>query len=285
MKKNLLAYRLKEPIPNTSFFILDLCGIILAFLLAFSLIQQEPKEAMPKVFYIAGTATLVYAIAFFLLKTYKLSIRYIGLQDVITVLKASALAIVILLGLAFITGMAQQVITLLIAHFLIANISLVLLRVFYKQLYLKQMQLQKTSKNIMIYGAGTSGVIVYKSLYAEGHLGSTVFAFIDDNPKLQGNTIDGLKILSPKSVTDKMLVKNNIEEVVISIQNLSISDLNKIVEVFVKTSVKLKLVPPVMDWINGRLEEEQMTEVCIDEVLKSLDVQIKNPSDFRGQEV
>ena len=74
-------------------------------------------------------------------------------------------------------------------------------------MYLQFVQPHSKTKKILIYGAGTSGIVTYNALKSEGHLSNVLCAFVDDNPKLHNSRINGIKVIGPKQVTKEFLAE------------------------------------------------------------------------------
>lgn len=145
-------------------------------------------------------------------------------------------------------------------------------------MYLQFVHPHSRTKHLLIYGAGTSGIITYNALKAEGHLNSVLCAFVDDNPRLHNSLINGVRVICPKQVTKEFLAEKKIEEIIISIQNISPVALNEIVKHFEDYPVKLKIVPPVSNWINGNLQVKQIQEIRIEDLLGRKSIELGKES-------
>ncbi len=55
-------------------------------------------------------------------------------------------------------------------------------------------------------------------------------------------------------LNEEFLSKKDISEVIFSVHNIEQKKLEEIVEGLVEFPVKVKIVPPVEDWINGELK-------------------------------
>ena len=80
---------------------------------------------------------------------------------------------------------------------------------------------RKGKKNILIYGAGQSGVLTLNTLKNDPKSGVIVVGFIDDNQSKAGKSLMGVKIYSPAQVLDSIIEKQQVEEIIIAIQNIS----------------------------------------------------------------
>lgn len=266
----LLKEQLKQQKPRWIVFLVDVHFTALALAVSILIVwQSEWNIGLKNSAVIAGIAILVYPLSFILFNTFKRIIRHTGLRDIVNVLEASSFALVLLFISLLVIDVPypKQSFILVVLHYLLTISSLVFLRILYKRMYLQFVQPHSRTKHILIYGAGTSGIITYNALKAEGHLGSVLCAFVDDNPKLHNSRINGIRVICPKQVTKAFLTEKKIEEIIISIQNISPVALNDIVKHFEDYPVKLKIVPPVSNWINGNLQAKQIQEIRIEDLL------------------
>ena len=100
---------------------------------------------------------------------------------------------------------------------------------------------------------------------------------MDEDPKKQGKFINGVPILAPHKVCEDYIINNNIEEIIVSIQNISSQKLRKLVDGLVALPTHVKIVPPIEKWINGELNVNQIKQVQIEDLLDRVPIQIDNP--------
>ena len=131
-------------------------------------------------------------------------------------------------------------------------------------------------KNILIYGAGESGIITHNTLLNHTKMRIKVVGFIDDSPQKIGKQINGVKVFSRDQITPHYINFNNVSEIIMSIQNVSSNQMRKILDEIVDLGVKFKTVPPVEDWINGELKASQIKNVQIEDLLDRPPIVIKN---------
>jgi FlaA1/EpsC-like NDP-sugar epimerase len=96
------------------------------------------------------------------------------------------------------------------------------------------------------------------------------------NVKLE-KKINLLKVFKLSEVNDKYIKKNNVEDVIISIQNIDPARLLQITGSLFALGLKVKIVPPVQHWIDGDLSVGQIKEVKIEDLLGRDPINIKNP--------
>lgn len=273
--------RLKKQTPRWFVFLVDIHSTVMSFIVALAIVwQSDWSIGLKNSAGVALIAFLVYPLSFMFFKSYKGIIRHTGLQDIVNVLKASTFALLLLLVALYVidSPYPKQSFTLVVLHYLITTSSLVFLRILYKRIFSQFIQSHRDAKHLLIYGAGTSGIITFNALQADGHVGNSVYAFIDDNPKLHRSRINGVKVISPKQVTKELIAKEEIEEIIISIQNIESAALNKIVARYEGFPVKLKIVPPVSNWIDGNLEAKQIQDIRIEDLLGRKTIHLEKDS-------
>lgn len=262
--------RLKKQTPRWFVFLVDIHSTVMSFIIALVIVwQSDWSIGLKNSAVIACIAFLVYPLSYLFFKTYMGIIRHTGLRDIVNVLKASSFALLLLLIALYTINSPypKQSFTLVVLHYLMTTSSLVFLRILYKRIFSQFIQPHRDATHVLIYGAGTSGIITFNALQADGRIGNTVYAFIDDNPKLHRSRINGIKVIAPQQVTKELIAKEEIEEIIISIQNIESAALNKIVGLYEGFPVKLKIVPPVSNWIDGNLEAKQIQDIRIEDLL------------------
>ncbi len=73
---------------------------------------------------------------------------------------------------------------------------MIALRVLFKALYTEIVNPYREKRNVIIYGAGESGIITKRTLDRDAGLKYKVLAFIDDDVKKFGKRLEGVTILS-----------------------------------------------------------------------------------------
>ncbi|GCD79165.1 hypothetical protein JCM30197_04120 [Schleiferia thermophila] len=96
-----------------------------------------------------------------------------------------------------------------------------------------------------------------------------VVAFLDDNPTKCGKVQDGIPVLKPDNVLNPDFIKSRrIHQLIIAVQNLSIERKKAIIEAGVELGLKVKVVPPAKNWIQGELTSKQIKNVRIEDLLE-----------------
>jgi len=126
----------------------------------------------------------------------------------------------------------------------------------------------RKKKEVIIYGAGESGIITKRTLDRDAGSRYKVIAFVDDDPGKAGNTLEGVSIYHAAEDLEGLLRSNQVENLVISIQNISPQRKQEIIEQCLQYDVPVMNVPPISNWINGELSFHQIRKIKIEDLLE-----------------
>lgn len=253
---------------------LDLICVAVAVMLAL-LIRASFKElsALPSDIYWKAPLLIlpVRAIFFLIFRTEKMVVRYTNARNIIRIF-LSCLSGTIFIYLVnkvtfFISGGHLIPVSIPGMEFFISTVFLIIYRLLFKIFYLEQVNPTKLKKNIIIFGAGESGVTTKRALDRDVKTKYNVLAFFDEDPKKVGKEVENLPVIKYKKL-DEYLQKNNISFLIISVQDLPAAKKNEITEIALPYNVKVLQVPPVTRWINGSLSFKQIKKVKIEDLLE-----------------
>ena len=129
---------------------------------------------------------------------------------------------------------------------------------------LKTFAKKQSRKRVAIYGAGLAGQQIAAALNRSDDYLSVYF--IDDKRSLQGQSLSGLKIYSPKKAQAK-LGKFGIEEVLLAMPSVGRARKKEIIESFDTADVKIMELPGVTQLVDGQVQVSDIREVDIIDLL------------------
>ena len=252
----------------------DVCIVVFSFFLAHLIrynfeLDFEIIEVFRQIPFVAVTA----ALCFLIVGSPRGVIRYTGIKDVINVLIGVNLLATILLIETFLTRRFNLFIefdisgSVIYIHLLLNIFFLIATKYFIKAAYKEIISDIKTTTNAIIYGAGTSGNIVYDAIESDVNSNINVIGFIDDDKRKIGKKIDRIEVYGFDEIDDNFILQKNLNEIIISIQNISPPKLLEISNYFLSKSVKVKIVPPFQNWIDGNLKISQIKDIKIEDLL------------------
>ena len=219
--------------------------------------------------------------SFLIIGSYKGVIRHTGLRDVQLLFNALFLLFLLsnlfnVVNDFFQTPELHVPLSVVFIFFFLNIFALTSSRFAFKEIYHALQAKIKTPKNILIYGAGDSGQITHSVMKHEGKAPSNIIGFIDDSPNKVGRYIRGTRVFSKKEITPEFIKKYKVETVVISIQNIESTRLLQISDELLSLPLKVKIVPPVNQWIDGNLNASQIKEIQIEDLLDRAPISIEN---------
>jgi FlaA1/EpsC-like NDP-sugar epimerase len=245
-------------------------AIVIAYLVRFNFnIPEVEIKAFPFVF---GVIIGVRLLSFLITGTYKGIIKHTSSKDsqrIFVTLTIGSLAFVAV-NLIFYYGINKTFpipFSIIIIDYMATLFLMITLRVLFKSIYTEIMNPYREKSNVIIFGAGESGIITKRTLDKDAGLKYKVLAFIDEDPKKEGKILEGVKILGLNKLDD-LLSKEDVAHVIISIQNLSAAKKKKLIDTCLKYDTKVLNVPPVSNWINGQLSFKQIKKIQIEELLE-----------------
>ncbi|MCW5515576.1 polysaccharide biosynthesis protein [Muriicola sp. Z0-33] len=269
--------------------ILIFISFILSYLIRFNLTLNFATE---KLLVQLPLVALIALLAFIMTGSYKGVVRHTGVRDVYNIFNAICLSSIITIFLVIVNRQVNFMedftipLSIIIIHSLISFIILTASRYVFKTLYYNLVKKFRITKNVIIYGAGESGILTYNALTSHTASNSRVVGYIDDDNKKVGKSINGVKVFSKSELSGYFIQKRDIEEIIVSINNIDNNRLREIVESLVDYGVQVKIVPPVEDWINGELKLSQIKQVQIEDLLNRVPINIKKSKvsdELKGQ--
>ncbi|HEX9600849.1 MAG TPA: nucleoside-diphosphate sugar epimerase/dehydratase [Mariniflexile sp.] len=230
------------------------------------------------------------AVSFLFIGSFKSVIRHTGFTDVVNLFKSislmsmlSVLFVLINRELEIIKGFTIPL-SILVMHTLLSFVLLSSSRLLFKMVYNYLKCKYISSKRVLIYGAGDSGIVTYNALISNVREKFDVVAFIDDNSSKNGKSINGISILSKNKIDQDYIDTHRIDEIIVTSENINKDSLISLVNLH----VKITKVPPIENWINGELNVKQIKQVQIEDLLGRAPIKIDNPNllnEFRGETV
>ena len=280
-------------VPRWLIFILDLIITFSSLTVAYLIKNNFDFSSINYVEFSRNILTLgvISAIVFFALKTFAGIIRYTSAQDSFRILTA----VLITNGVFFIVN------TIIIASYkspLISNSILIinclacfLLMVTYRIavkfffLYIKNLKLDK--KKVIIYGAGESGVAAKRTFDHDQRVNKNIIAFVDDDQRKVGKTIDGISILDAVGLPE-LIEQHELDEIIFASYTIPLEHKNRIVDLCLENNVKVLSVPSHDVWASGELQPTQIQNINIEDLLnrKSIEIDITNiQKELKGKRI
>jgi FlaA1/EpsC-like NDP-sugar epimerase len=130
-------------------------------------------------------------------------------------------------------------------------------------------------KEVLIVGAGDAGQLMVREMQRNRQLHYTPIGFVDDDPRKQGDRINGVRVLGTTSDLPHLLRDNRPDEVLIAIPSAPGSVRQQIVENCRSENVPVKTLPGLNELISGDLNlAGQIRAVQVEDVLGRQQVEV-----------
>lgn len=230
-------------------------------------------------------------IFFEIFQTHHLVVRYTSTKDVVKIFLSCFCATLTIATINFIVFTIKHKFlipnSVWIIEFFISTVLLLVYRLSFKMYFLETMNPTRFRKNIIIFGAGDSGIVTKRTIDRDNASKYNVLAFFDDDPSKIGMQLESLHVYDFQMLDDYLSV-NNISFLIIAVQKISNAKVKAITEIALPHNVKVLKVPPVSRWLNGNLSFKQIKKVKIEDLLDrnpiQLDLSLLN-SELNGQTI
>ncbi len=208
-------------------------------------------------------------ITFFFMGIYKTVTRFMVYSDILKLHLAILLSVIIWGLLSYMVN-SYEVIprSVLLSYMFFALFALRSVRWLIAFLFKNpetQGNLEKvTQKEILIYGAGVTGIQLAEKLSKQGRY--VIRGFIDDNPTLWKRRVSTYKINSPDYIPT-LLETTNIEEVILAMPSATIAERKRILHFLESYPLAVQTLPALEDILSGRVSVGNLRYVGVDDLL------------------
>jgi FlaA1/EpsC-like NDP-sugar epimerase len=270
-----------------SIFFLDIALIsaawVFSHLLRFNFLIPPESHAVMMRF--LPMVIVVKELVFYLFDLYRGMWRYTGLSDLLTVIRVSFVASLIILAMIVFTHTFESIsraifiIDAILTIFFLGG-SRVAIRLFFwlsgKDRSVRSAaigllrpfpRVPKGSKRLLILGAGDSGEKILRETLDNPSLRYTAVGFVDDDPGKVGRFIHGVPVLGTTSELCSIARKTKAESLLIAIPSASAAEMRQVVFRCEETGLPCKTVPGIGELIDGRVTVKTIRDVAYGDLL------------------
>ncbi len=234
----------------------------------------------------------VKAIVFYVFKIHKGLVRHTSIADLKRIFSAVFTTSVVYLALGivrrfFFDGFYLLPTSVLIMEFVFTFMLMSGSRFLVKALYLDSIKSGLDSENVLIYGAGISGLITKRTIEKDRRINYNIVGFLDDNKKMSGNLLEGKKVFHTSKLQN-LILDENVNTLIIAIQDPVEENRKRIVEICLASGLKVQKVPSPKSWINGEFSAKQISKIRIEDLLGRKPIQLdenKIASELKGKTI
>ncbi|PHR59902.1 MAG: hypothetical protein COA47_08975 [Robiginitomaculum sp.] len=256
---------LKTPRKWKSFllFIADVFFSSMAYVAAVFLSFQD-VSASSELFSVFAVllSVVILPIFFLLLGIYNNVTRFTGAEALIQII----LGISIVTGLVYLfhVGVGKPLpLNVLVNYWLFLLLFLPGFRGGIRMIY-SRISKRQNAKNVIIYGAGSSGQQLLAAL--KNSIEYRAVAFVDDAATLNGLNIGGLRVSGFEAI-DRLIKKHQVDTILLATPSASLRQKRKILNSLCQLGVIVQSIPGMSDIAAGNLEIGDLQDINIRDIL------------------
>ena len=248
-------------------FIMVVSTLWLAFSLRYGVFYLPPQ----KLVWIFLLAPIIAIPVFIKFGLYRAIVRYLGMQALWTVVKATILyallfaVVVLILGTEGVPRTVYGIQGLLLLIFV--GGSRLIARWWFYHAFKGRMDSQKSRRSIppvIIYGAGASGAQMLAALKMSRQLNPV--AFIDDDTNLINQQINGLDVYAFNQL-NYLIEKYNVQDLLLAMPSVARSRRQKVIRLLEPYPLHVRTLPSLIDLAEGKVTVSDIQEVDIADLL------------------
>lgn len=261
-----------EIVPRWIIFVIDICLSATALLIA---------EVIAKNFIVTGidfqalyraalTVIIINVFVFYFLKTYAGIVRYTSAQDSVKILGAVLLSafLIFVVNAFFVTlwGAPMISFTTLIIFTLFSFLILTAYRMLAKAIFLYFKTAKLDKRRIIIYGAGEAGLVTKRTFDHDPTTNKKIIAFVDDDERKIGKTVNGI-IIKPAKELEDIINKKLVDEIIFASYSIPVDRKNQIVDLCLQEKVRVLNIPSPDVWTKPNLSPKLIHKINIEDLL------------------
>ena len=251
-------------------------SLVISIFLKYDQLQLTNKNINILVYF-----NLSFCIIYFTLKIYNNSWRFSGTSEYMSLVALST-SITVLSYMCRVFLKLDTKSSLYFETWIIFTFLLIVARFF---MFLTRMKgvgrSDANSENVLIYGAGEAGVLLVKESRINPNFPYRIVGFLDDNPNKKGGKVYGLKVLGGLEDVEKVVEKNDISKIIISMPSVEQSKISNILKQLNKLKdVSVKLLPNVDNLIEEGNLSTQLRNIKLEDLLGREEIKINTKEVF-----
>jgi FlaA1/EpsC-like NDP-sugar epimerase len=225
---------------------------------------------------------VVNASLFYIFKSYAGIVRFTNIEDTSRLVMVNAIASFFYLAINIFVYHSSnfftlQVVTInfFICSFVIISYRLAVRYVFqFYKLYSEGTKVER--KKVAVYNASANGLHIKNVVNNLPNGDMQVVAFLDDMLSGKGKLLEGVPIFNTSPASIEKLKNEGVELLIFVNKNLEKDTLNKLVDACFEHGIRIQQVPTMRDWLNGKLDTQQLQNINIEDLLEREVIKIHN---------
>lgn len=289
-----MAYKIRI-LPRWLIFLLDLFLVCFCLLLSRMLkLNFNWDHITVGLRFMMSVVLLLNAVLFVAFKSYAGIIRYTNLEDTSRLVMVNAIAafFYLVLNIFFLKSGNYFTLQIVAINFFITSFVIISYRLAVRycfNFYKSMSQAEKADKKkVIVYDTSADGLHIKKVVNSLPNGDMQVVAFLDDSFSTAGKLLEGIPIYSTQESSIAKLKSEGVELLILASTHLEKGRLNDLVDNCLAHDIRVQQVPAMMDWLNGKLDTQQLQNINIEDLLEREVIKLHNEtiySELKGKKI
>lgn len=289
-----MAYKIRI-LPRWLVFLLDLMLVSFCLLLSRSLKMNFAWEhVFSGLKSMIMVAVVLNAALFYIFKSYAGIVRYTNIEDTSRLVMVNAIASFLYLIVNIFVYHSRNFFTLQIVsiNFFITSFVIIsyrlTVRYFFQFYKLYSEGDNKIKKKVVVYNASANGLHIKNVLNNMPNGDLQVVAFLDDALSGSGKLLEGIPIFGATQASIERLKQEGVELLVFVSKHIDKDRMNWLVDTCLNVGIRVQQAPAMKDWLNGKLDTQQLQDIKIEDLLEREVIKIYNEavySELKGKRI
>ncbi|HEY7666799.1 MAG TPA: nucleoside-diphosphate sugar epimerase/dehydratase [Actinomycetota bacterium] len=201
--------------------------------------------------------------------------RYASVQEARRIVASSLVAFGVLCVAMIAMDMRQRPIPLSVIAFgsLTALMAFGAVR-FQSRLFGLRRRLPEANRTrVLLMGVGDAGAQVLNDVARDPQSGLQVVGLLDDDPRLQGRSIHGVKVIGTREAIPRAVRDLDADQVLLAIPTATSEVIREVATLCEEAGVSLRVLPSVREIVGGRVTARDLRDLRIEDLLGRQQVQ------------
>ena len=273
------TYRVRQAILLS----VDICCILIAFLLSLRLIGNNSGIELNNIIIPLGICIVLHIGIFMKSGCYSSLWRYAGDEEILSIIMSSVVYTMISIIVHKILGYNYSILFYLVYGIFITA-STIGVRLCYRsgRILANRGYIKEEASRVLLVGAGIAGHVVINEIKRNPQMKKKIVGLLDDDINKVGRRIHNIKILGTTEDVEEIVNQHHIDEIIITMANVSKEEKKAIIEKCQQTKCKLKTLPGMYEIIDGKVDIKKISDVEIEDLLgrEPIKTNLKEISDY-----
>ena len=245
--------------------------------------------------FMIGVVLVINAVLFYIFKSYAGIVRFTNLEDTSRLVMVNAIAafLYVVLNTFVLKNGNYFTLQIVAINFFITTFGIISYRLavrycfnFYKSLSQGGKKLLK--KKVVVYDTSADGLHIKKVMNSLPNGDMQVVAFLDDSFSTAGKLLEGIPIYNTSEASLEKLHNEGVELLILANKHMEKGKLNDLVDNCLAHGIRIQQVPAMLDWLNGKLDTQQLQDINIEDLLEREVIKIHNEAiytELKGKKI